>query len=258
MIVDNVEIHQDAIAYASLLQKGMLPKTRHFKKAFQDFGIIWLPHSALSGDFYWLTIKDNNIFLAVGDCTGHGVASALLSVMGISILNYLVASKNFQTTGEYLNEMDKKWIETFQSEVDTELFNNDWLEIALIRIDTVTQTLQFSGARQKIVIKRNNQLITWKGNRFPIGGWQLERKRIFDTQSILLNKNDEVYLFTDGIIHQHGGEYGKKFGLKRFLQNIISEDSSVRIKTENIKETLDKWQASFPQTDDITLVAFKW
>jgi hypothetical protein len=104
--------------------------------------------------------------------------------MGINLLNYIVLGKDFSKLGDYLNELDKKWIETIQAEEESGNFNNDWLELSLIKINKEQQTVEFSGAKSKFIIKRKNELLQFRGDNFPIGGWQIEDERNFTSTII--------------------------------------------------------------------------
>lgn len=251
--------YTESILYASEIQKGLLPKERHFKKMGIDYAVWWEPHSVLSGDFYWTGNKDNCFYLAVADCTGHGISASLLTVMGISLLNYIILGKNFETLGEYLKELDKKWIETFQSETEHHLFNNDWMEIILMKIDTTNNIFEFAGAILSAVIKNNNDdIIVPPANPFPVGGWQIEKDRHFKSYQYPLEKGNEIFLFTDGIKDQFGGEKNKRFGIRNFRKLICETRSgSIYEKVGSIKETIRIWKGKNEQTDDITLIGLK-
>ncbi|MGL4597048.1 MAG: PP2C family protein-serine/threonine phosphatase, partial [Bacteroidia bacterium] len=145
----------DSIYYAESVQRGILPHERHFRRLFNDYFVIYKPQGIIGGDLYWIGGKGTKRFFAVGDCTGHGVSGAILSVMAVSFLNYIVLGKDFSDVGDVLDELDKKWIETFHQ--GTEFgFNNDWLEIGICSFDTETRELQFAGAYDNLYVFQNN------------------------------------------------------------------------------------------------------
>jgi serine phosphatase RsbU (regulator of sigma subunit) len=71
------------------------------------------------------------------------------------------------------------------------------MDVSLIRIDKITHELAFAGAFRSILISRGNDITELKGSRYPIGFYSGIEKQ-FDTQLFQLQKNDGVYLFTDG------------------------------------------------------------
>lgn len=143
MIQKTIIEHENSLTYAQTIQNGLLPKERHFKKTFKDHFVVYKPQDKIGGDFYWLTTKGDTTYFALADCTGHGVSGAMLSVLGISLLNYVI-QKNFENVGDYLTELDKKWIETFNTELLDSQFNNDWLEITIIAYNTITREFQYA------------------------------------------------------------------------------------------------------------------
>ena len=67
-----------SIRYAKTIQQAILPDLSAIRKYFEIF-IIYLPKDIVSGDFYWFSelhakkTENKSLFLAVVDCTGHGV-----------------------------------------------------------------------------------------------------------------------------------------------------------------------------------------
>src|SRR6476661_9815151 len=116
----------------------------------------------------------------------------MLSILGISVLNYVI-QKNFDKVGDYLTELDKKWIETFNNELHDTQFNNDWLEITLISFNMKTRNFQYACAGGEFAIRQNNSIKIYKGNNYPIGGWQIEKDRAFNTYSVSIESNAGLY-----------------------------------------------------------------
>lgn len=249
--------HENGLIYAQTIQNGLLPKGRHFSKFFTDHFVLYKPQNRIGGDFYWLTQKDNTTYFAMADCTGHGVSGAMLSVLGISLLNYVI-QKKFNTIGEYLTELDKKWIETFNNEVFDIEFNNDWMEITLIAYDHERKQLSYASAGGEFAICQANQIQVYKGNSFPIGGWQIEKNRTFDSFNISLENSFKLYAFSDGFKHQFNEENSRKFSKKRMLDLLVSTcDLNMAEQKEIICSSLETWMNGIPQTDDISLVGLQ-
>ena len=248
---------ESSLVYAQTIQTGLLPKARHFNKLFKDHFVFYKPQNKIGGDFYWLTSKDNTLYFALADCTGHGVSGAMLSVLGISLLNYVI-QKNFDKVGDYLSELDKKWIETFNNEQMESQFNNDWMEITLISYNTITKEFQYACAGGEFAIHQNNSIKSYKGNSFPVGGWQIEKNRAFDTFSINLEKNAKFYFFSDGIKHQFDADNAKKFSRKQLFR-ALENHSALPMQSQNelLEFVFNDWKQSTKQTDDVTLVGFE-
>jgi len=247
---------ENSFAYAQTVQTGLLPKARHFNKFFKDHFVFYKPQNKISGDFYWLTIKDDTIYFALADCTGHGVSGAMLSVLGISLLNYVI-QKNFDKVGDYLTELDKKWIETFNTEVLESQFNNDWMEITLISYNTKTKEFQYACGGGEFAIHQDDTITSYKGNTFPVGGWQIEKNRAFDTFSVTLKEKAKLYFFSDGIKHQFDADNNKKFSRKQLLR-VLENHSALPMESQNelMEFVFNDWKQNTKQTDDVTLIGF--
>ena len=258
MLQTTITDHENSLVYAQTIQNGLLPKTRHFNKFFKDYFVYYKPQDKIGGDFYWLSSKEDVLYFALADCTGHGISGAMLSVLGISLLNYVI-QKNFENVGDYLTELDKKWIETFNNEHHDSQFNNDWLEITLVSYNTKTKEFQYACAGGEFAIHQNNTIKCYKGNSFPIGGWQIEENRTFDTFRVVIEEKAKLYFFSDGIKHQFNTENNKKFSRKRLL-NMLSNYHSMPMNTqlELIKYIFNIWKEDISQTDDVSLIGIEF
>lgn len=249
---------RDSLKYASIIQNGILPKKRHFQRIFDDYFVLYKPLSYVSGDFYWVAEDDKYKYIAVGDCTGHGVPGALLSMLSISDLNYLVLNKKLSCPTDILKEFDKKLIETFISEEDDDAFQNDWIDLAFVRIEKENNMLTFCGARRKLLIISDNDSKIINGNRYPIGGWQIEDDRPFKSYKYQLNKGDIIYLGSDGYQDQIGGNKDKKIGSKKLHSILIENSNHDCVKQYSILNSkLKEWTKTSDQIDDICILGIR-
>jgi serine phosphatase RsbU (regulator of sigma subunit) len=248
----------NSFSYAATIQQGLLPQQRHFDRLFNEYFVIYKPQSIIGGDFYWITEKDDCVIFAVADCTGHGIAGAMLSVLGIGYLNYVVLGKNHNNLGDILEEVDKKWVETFNKLSETGI-NNDWAEISLGSFNPKTRELKFAGARGKIIIVNDEGTQVIKGDNFPIGGWQIEKDRVFKEHKMILPKDSMIYMTSDGFQHQFGGKKNKKFSgktMQTFLEDIY--DLPATIQKAFLSMTFNEWQGNNLQTDDVCVLGLKF
>ena len=247
----------DSMHYAAFVQQGILPQERHFKRLFSDYFIMYKPQSIIGGDLYWVGQKGPLKIFAVGDCTGHGISGAMLSVLALSFLNYIVLGKDFHLIGEVLDEMDKKWIETFQQGIELG-YNNDWMEIGIGAYNSETRELQYAGAFSKLSYVVNDELMELIGNKYPIGGWQLEQERTYKTHQIILPENTTLYISSDGFKDQFGYESGKRFGSKR-LKNLFKQISAWHVSDQikYIEKEFTAWKSREEQTDDVCIMGIK-
>lgn len=251
------ETFAESVRYANKIQQSILPNRSKLNSIFGKVGIIYLPKDIVSGDFYWAHEDKRYKYAAVGDCTGHGVPGAFMSLLGISYLNYGVKDKGKTNTNDLLNYLNKKVAEALgQRGIESGL--KDGMDIALVRIDKETDELQFSGAQRELFILRAHQLNELQPDKFPIGWILPGDQKEFTSQTIQLEENDLIMLYTDGLIDQFGGPKNKKF--KRVqLKEIIAKSTELDVKglTKTIESNVLSWQGSTNQTDDISLLMFR-
>lgn len=247
----------ESLKYARLIQRGLLPKTRHFKRHIEDHFVLYKPLHFVSGDFYWIGGKEGKTYVAVGDCTGHGVPGAMLSVLAMNILEYSVMNKGVSEPNEILRELDKKFIESF-SGIKEEEFNNDWVDIALVCIDKKEGRITFSSANRKLLFVTGAETIVCPGSQFPIGGWQIEENRQFSLKEIPYKKGDAIYLGSDGFQDQFGGDRLKKYTSNR-LHNFLAGNSQHEMLKQ--KQMLEKeftdWKGFEDQIDDVCILGVR-
>jgi serine phosphatase RsbU (regulator of sigma subunit) len=248
----------DSVNYASKIQEAMLPDTARIQELLPDSFVFYKPRDIVSGDFYWFREKDNKMYVAAADCTGHGIPGALMSMIGHSSLNGITAGRKERTTGEVLNELDK----TVTSSLDNKEYkteSKDGMDIGIVKIDLDANQLEFSGAFQNLVCINGNEIKEYKGNRFPIGGGNNYNKTDFDTQIITIQPGDQFYMYSDGFPDQFGGEKEKKYldkNFKLFLQSLTGK--SPEEKKTLLNEELLRWQGPIEQVDDILVIGLSF
>jgi serine phosphatase RsbU (regulator of sigma subunit) len=102
---------------------------------------------------------------------------------------------------------------------------------------------------------KKNEMEVKKGNRYPIGGWQLEKKRNFEPQSFKIEKGNRIFLGSDGFQDQIGGKSNKRYRSKKLHDFIFAHRHlnlvSVRKKLNHEFET---WKAGHDQVDDVCII----
>ncbi|RPH30744.1 MAG: hypothetical protein EHM93_15190 [Bacteroidales bacterium] len=246
----------DSILYASHIQKALLPSDYILNDIFSDHFILYKPRDIIGGDFYYVKKFDNTLVLAVADCTGHGVPGALLSMLGISYLNEIIHTKELSETNTILNEMrDKIKFALHQSNQTRE--TKDGMDMALVAIDLNSKILKYSGANNPIYIIRDSALIELKADKMPIG-IQPREKPNFSNLEFQLQKDDSVYLFSDGYADQIDKVTMKKFSLKNFQKLLVSiANQGMTEQRDELEAVIERWRNNEDQTDDILVVGVR-
>lgn len=246
----------DSIQYARKIQDAILPSVDAIAKSVADAFVLYLPKDVVSGDFYWYYKKENKIFIAAVDCTGHGVPGALMSVVGNSILKDVIVKRAIEDPSKILEALDSDVNNLMQKEDSYDVMS-DGMDMTLAVIDLATNVMTFAGAMRPIWIVREGEVIDIKGDRFPIGYFYGVEKT-FTNVEVQLKKDDQIYLFSDGYADQFGGEKNKKFNRKKMKELLVSINSMSGIEQKGFLDyALKNWRQEIEQTDDVLVIGLK-
>jgi serine phosphatase RsbU (regulator of sigma subunit) len=245
----------ESLLYAKRIQSAILPDMKLIYKTLEQSFILYLPKDIVSGDFYSFSQKDNIVIIAAADCTGHGVAGAFMSMIGTSLLNQIINEKGITEPSQILGQLNQGIVNALKQR-DSE--SNDGMDISLCTIDLDKNKLKFSGANRPLWLLRNNEMLVYKPNKFPIGGLQVYHTEAFTQHEIDLIKGDAIYIFSDGFSDQFGGGKGKKLMTKKF------KDELMQIQHLNMKEQenyllglFNKWKGNLEQVDDVLIIGIR-
>ncbi len=245
----------DSLSYAKRIQESIMSPVNELDKYINNF-ILFKPRDIVSGDFYWFSKKANKLILAVADCTGHGVPGAFMSMLGISFLNKIVNEKDIIKPKNILERLRYNVISSLKQTGKTGE-TSDGMDIAVVSIDFNFNILEFSGALIPLYIIRNNELIKITPNRMPIGIF-IDEEHKFTNNEIKLQKNDIIYLSTDGYSDQFGGENDNRFKLKNFKKLLLDIHHEKLSEQKNIlKQNFETWKGAGEQVDDVLIVGLK-
>ena len=249
------EIHKNIINninYSKIIQQALLPTKEMLNDILSEYFVLFSPKDIIGGDFYYVNKINKRIFFAVGDCTGHGVSGALLSILGITYLHDIISKNNDSPDNilDLLRSRIKNIFKSFGSD------NNNGLDIALCVLDTETKILNYSGAFSPLWIIRNRELINYTATKTSVAICPTEKS--FENHTIQLKSKDIIYLFSDGYADQFGGKDNKKFLIKHFRELLIQiSDLPLIQQKQYLLNTLNNWKGKIYQTDDITVMGLK-
>jgi ligand-binding sensor domain-containing protein/serine phosphatase RsbU (regulator of sigma subunit) len=257
----------DSINYAKRIQESTLPNPADLKRIFPDSFIFYKPKDIVSGDFYWFKEeegqdgKKGRVFLAVADCTGHGVPGAFMCMIGSSLLNQIIQENPGIKPAGVLHLLDKGVQYSLkQNETDTK----DGMDIALCVFDPEKQTMEFSGAMRPMYLVRKmgqNEFVLneIKPDKESIGGHKTNDVKVFSNHAITLQEGDCIYFSTDGFPDQFGGEKGKKLMSRKFRELLLQDASSPMPKQEiQLRQFWENWSTGYDQVDDVLVVGLKF
>jgi ligand-binding sensor domain-containing protein/serine phosphatase RsbU (regulator of sigma subunit) len=240
----------DSINYAKRLQNAILPADGLLKESF----VLFRPKDIVSGDFYWIVLENGIDLVAAVDCTGHGVPGAFMSIIGHNGLNKIVREMKILKPGEILDKLNEEVYVTLHQNIELSEGVRDGMDIALIAYHRKKKKLEYSGAFNSLYLIRDGELTEYKADKFAIGSSLTENNK-YTTHEIDLEKDDKVYIFSDGYADQFGGEKGKKFMSKSLKQLLLDINNLPMAEQKKILESrLVEWMGSYEQIDDVLII----
>jgi len=207
----------DSIMYANRIQNAVLPKFDSIKNIFPEHFIFYKPRDIVSGDFYYIKPHENLIFIAAADCTGHGVPGAFMSMLGIAIINDLVRRTDIKDSAQLLDEL-REQVKYSLQQTGQAHEQQDGMDIAFVAIDIESKTCSYAGANNSLWLYRDSELTEFKADRMPVGIYLKERP--FTNHNFSLQKDDRLYLFSDGYYSQFKEGTREKMKARRFKELI--------------------------------------
>ena len=261
----NIEVEKkneqilDSIQYAKKIQMAILPPDELVREKLPHFGIFYEAKDIVSGDFYWLTEENNVVYFATVDCTGHGVPGAFMSIVGYRLLELIISGYHITEPAQVLDELHMQVLETLHKQKGNARDVSDGMDIALCAWDKNNNTLKYAGAHNPLYLIRNGELIEYPSDARPIGMSLMKEFKKFKQHEIQLQKNDIIYIFTDGFADQFGGEKYRKYYYQNF-QNLLLSISSESMEKQNqlLKEEFYRWKGDYEQIDDVLVFGVKF
>ena len=248
---------KDSIQYAKRIQESILPSEALVRKSFAQNFVLLLPRDVVSGDSYWHHRYKNLSFFAAIDCTGHGVPGALMSMIANELMNQTVIQKKLTDPAEILAHLNKLMVRTMRQKDENKM--RDGMDLGLVVVNHLTNELHFSGALSSMYLIRNGDLNVISGNRHSVGGHLEDVTKEFETTTISLSNDNQIYLASDGYIDQFGGPNGKKLMKKRFSA-ILQEISTLPMADQKqvLLKRFHDWKGSLKQVDDVLVVGLTY
>lgn len=245
----------DSIEYARYIQEAVLPGPR-IEELVKDSFLLYIPKDIVSGDFYWYEKKGNHVYIVAADCTGHGIPGAFMSMIGTMLLNEIFNEKKVEDPGEILSHLNRLLKMSLKQDVES-FTNRNGMDIGLMKLNTDTCEIQFSGANRPLWYIRNGAVENLIPDKVSIGGLTPISYQ-FKTISLQLERGSCAYLFSDGYADQFGGVNGKKFTTKRFRGRLL-EISGLPMNEQKaaLERSFVEWKSTHEQMDDVMVMGVK-
>lgn len=246
-----------SLRYAQNIQHAILPKAEVINALFKENFVIFRPKESIGGDFYFIKEVGNEIILICGDCTGHGVPGAMMSMISSNIIHNIIDTKKILTPNLILNSMVREFRKAFGNEFSN-ITIQDGLEVAVCTYYKKEKKLQYAGAGRPIIIAGQDTINKIKCSSYGING-NVSENYEFALKEFDVEEGQQIYLYSDGIVDQFGGPKNKKFMTKRLVQ-LISSCSNLPMsdQKEIIDDSFLTWKSDYEQIDDILIIGIKF
>jgi serine phosphatase RsbU (regulator of sigma subunit) len=246
---------QEDLAYARSIQSMMAPTQEQLHDMFPDCMVYDRPMGQLSGDFLFVAERERLTYLAVCDCTGHGMSAALMTVLAREKLWQAIHKS--VGPAHLLTRLDEKFrAAMLQGDTNGMRAVGMGLDLAVLAYNKELNQLRFAGAKRPLWIVRQGKLLEFKGTSRSIGGAYWRHAPFVET-TLQARPGDVIFMFSDGVPDQFGGARDQKLKPKglRTLALTLAELPS-QDQREFLALWMENWQGDRPSTDDQLFVSF--
>ncbi|MCK4990635.1 MAG: SpoIIE family protein phosphatase, partial [Bacteroidales bacterium] len=250
---------QDSINYAERIQSSILPDIARIRKAFPKSFVFYGPRDVISGDFPWCFETDDSWYIAAVDCTGHGVPGALLSLVGLFLMNNITGLHPGISAGDLCDSLHLEVRKALKQDRDKSE-TRDGMDMALCRFMKNRPLMEYAGAHRPLYHLSEGEVSVYKGDRKAIGGLKHPRnpEKPFTNTEIAYRPGDKFFFFTDGFTDQLGGPEGLSYGSGRLRQELL-ENAAYTLPqfSEHFRKDFITWMGSERQLDDLLLIGIE-
>lgn len=248
----------DSIRYASRIQRAVLPGESVMKRAFPEHMVIWEPRDVVGGDIYWRRSWGEGSLLILGDCTGHGVPGAFMTLVANGALDLAMLRAAPGDPADLIGHMHRlmqAWLGQDSDEGDSD----DGIELGACYLPPERTGLVFSGARFTLFhFDGEGEVQEVAGDKKGIGYRGVPHDMSFTNRHVAAPPVRRFYLTTDGMIDQVGGERRRGFGKKRFARLIASLAATpFHEQGKRFMEALSRHQGEEIRRDDVSVIGFR-
>ena len=245
----------DSIMYAKRIQTALIPSLELFSDKLDHF-VIYKPLAIVSGDFYWVSTRDNLQIIIAADCTGHGVPGAFMSMLGVTLLNEIINEKQIIMPDQIIGTLRDGIIKSLKQVLDEDTVK-DGMDIAVCVVDFKENILWFAGANNPLYLIRGGELVHYRPDKMPVAVHY--RMLPFTLHKIELQKGDVFYIFSDGFADQFGGPNERKFMSSHMKEKLVEISALPMIQQgEKMNTVFEEWRGDNAQVDDVTLIGVRY
>jgi predicted ATPase/serine phosphatase RsbU (regulator of sigma subunit)/tRNA A-37 threonylcarbamoyl transferase component Bud32 len=251
----SVEIEKKTIEkdleLTAAVQMLLLPEKRDFTQEGVLITSYYQPSNISGGDWWWYsTDPQGNLQIYLGDVTGHGPGSAMITALVAGALRATSSPLINRTAvgGDATGEILRVTSSDLRS-----VAKGDYLmtmNVVLINPKTREGTFWFAAGTVVIVLKQTGEAQIFHVQSKPLG---IEAES-FGSEKTKLEAGDRILTFTDGITEQMDLR-GSQFGERRLIKT-MKEAKAMPLADarEHIVKSVHKFRGEVPMADDMCFV----
>ncbi len=243
-----------SIRYAARLQNALLPKEYPGDISFK---VHWRPRDLVGGDIYFVRSLPDRVYIAVVDCTGHGVPGAFLSIIARSVLDKAIDETYSQNAGDYLTKANQLVMETLSQQDASNQKIDEGFDGGVCIYHRKERRLEYAGAKSSLFLVGEDGASEVKGDRRSVGSSKTSGEFQFNTH-IIENLSGAFVMLTDGVTDVMSAEDRPiAFGRRRVMRSLQNtKQATPDSLVTNIMTSVDLYRGGAPYRDDLTLLAF--
>ncbi len=237
-----------SIDYASIIQRSMLrPSREAVTSALGDACLVWEPRDTVGGDFYHFSGGRDGWFAAVGDCTGHGVPGAFMTLIASTILSQALALHGPRSPGRLLMAVNQG-IKNMLGQVaggEVARDSDDGMDAAFFWFDRASHALTIAGAKCGALLLHpgDSEFTVVDGERVSVGYVGTDADYCWQERTVATVPGTLVFVTTDGLIDQIGGPRDIAFGKRRLREVILANRHAPAADIgQAVQDQLRQWQ----------------
>lgn len=246
-----------SIQYASRIQRAILPLEDYFSRTLSDHFVLWEPRDVVGGDIYWCKPWGDGYLIILGDCTGHGVPGAFMTLLSTGALESAIKEIPPGEVGKLVQHIHITLQNTLNQD-SAHGDSDDGIEMGVCYLNADKSKMLFAGARFDLYVLENGTVNIIKSSKSGIGYRGIPHDQQFASQEIMTNKNRTFYLVSDGVIDQVGAKTGWGIGRKRLTSWIVDAGHlPLAHQKDYIYKQFLAYQGSAKRRDDVSMIGFK-
>jgi PAS domain S-box-containing protein len=250
---------KSSIQYASRIQRSILPSAEMMNTLLPNYFVCWEPRDIVGGDIYWCRPWGEGVVTILGDCTGHGVPGAFMTLISYGALVQALTTVKPGDAASLISAIHVIIQESLGQDEDYG-DSDDGLELGVCYLPKENKSMTFAGARFSLFYQdEKTDAIEIKGDKKGVGYRNIPKETMFTNQSVEIIPERRFIMTTDGMIDQIGGEKRRGFGKKRFV-NLLNElqGSPMQEVGIGLYTALTEYQGDESRRDDVSMMGFSF